>query len=100
VNQSQCILNDCQRFQSEEIHFQEAQIIERSHGVLADHVVAFHIAAKRDVIRQVAIGDHHSRGVHTRIARQAFQDFCVVKQLPGRWLGGHRSFQFRIFFHR
>ncbi len=99
VNQGQRILNDGQRFQSEEIHFQEAQIIERSHGVLADHVVAFHVATKRDVIRQVAIRDHHSRGVHTGIARQAFENFRVIKQLPGRRLGGDRSFQFRIFFH-
>src|SRR6266480_6773380 len=40
VNQGECILNDCQRFQSEEIHLQEAQVIDRSHGVLADHVTA------------------------------------------------------------
>ena len=51
ANKRQRVFDHGQRFQSEEIHLKQAKIIERPHGILADHVVALHIAAKRDVIR-------------------------------------------------
>ena len=37
--------------------------------------------------------------MHTCIPRQAFENLRIIKELPGRRLGGKRPFQFRILFH-
>ena len=51
VNERQRVFDHGKRFQSEEIHFKKPKIVKRPHRILTDHVVAFHIATKRDVIR-------------------------------------------------
>ena len=99
MNQGQRVFDHGQRFQPQEIHFQQAKIVERSHGILADHVVAFDVVTKRDVIRQIAICDHHACSVHARVARQTFEDFGMIEKLTGCGFSGDRSFQFRILFN-
>ena len=97
MNQGKRVLDDGQRFQSEKIHFQQAEISERPHRILTDDVVAFHIATERDVFGQVAIGDDDAGRVHAGVTGQAFKNFAVLKELFRFLLGRDGAFQFGIF---
>ena len=98
MNQRQRVLDHGQTFEPEEIHLEQAKIVQRTHRILADHVVAFDVAAERDVIGQIAIGDDDTGRVHPGIAREALERLRVFEQLFRLWFGRDRAFQFRIFF--
>ena len=98
MNQHERVLDHGQRFQPEKIHLEQAEIVQRAHRILADHVVAFDVAAERDVIGQIAIGDDDTGRVHPGIAREALERLRVFEQLFRLWFGRDRAFQFRIFF--
>ena len=51
MNERQRVLDHGKRFQPEEIHFEEPEIVKRPHRILADDIVAFHVATERDVVR-------------------------------------------------
>ena len=50
ANEREGVLDHRQRFEPKEIHFEQPEIVERIHRVLAHDVVALHIAAERDVV--------------------------------------------------
>ena len=62
-----------QRFQPQKIHFQQPEVVQRIHRILADDVVAFDVAAERDVFGKIAITDDNAGRVHAGIARKSFQ---------------------------
>ena len=100
MNERHGFLERGECFEPKEIHFEQAEIVERPHRILADDVVAFHVATKRDVIGKIAIADHDTGRVHAGVTRQALQDFCVLEKLTRGCLARDGSFQLRIFFYR
>ena len=91
MNQPHRVFNHGQRLESEEIHLEQTEIVQRSHRILTDHVVAFHVTTERDVIGQIAIRDDNAGRVHPGIARQTLERLCVFEQLLGLRLGGDRA---------
>ncbi len=65
---------------------------------MADDIVAFHIAAERDVIGEIAVRDDYTSRVDASIAGKSLQSFRVIEKLPGLRLRGDRAFQLQIFF--
>ena len=78
------VLDHCQRFQAQEIHLEQAEIVQRPHRILADDFVSFGVAAERHVFGQIAIADDDAGRVHAGVARKSFQHGRVIPQLPRR----------------
>ena len=99
-NKRERVFDHGQCFQAKEIHLQQSEIVERAHRVLADDVVAFYIAAQRDVFGQIAIGDDDTSGVHASVARKTFENLSILKKLFGFPLRRDRALQLRVFLNR
>ena len=56
------------------------------------------VAAERDVIGKIAVGDDNTGGVHTGTAGKTFERHGVLDELLGLRLGPNCSFQLRISF--
>ena len=65
--------------QAEEVHFEQPQLLERRHHILADHRVV--VRRQRDVIDHGALGDDHARGVRRGVARHPLKGARRVDEL-------------------
>ena len=59
--------------QPQEVHLEQAELLDRPHGVAGDELRALGILVERNVLVQRLVGDHHGRGVHGSVPRAAFQ---------------------------
>ncbi len=80
ANQPQRFMNHRQRRQAEEVHLQQADLVDGLHVVRGDNFVVL-IAAQRHQVGQRLRSNHHTGGVHARATRQAFQLAGNVDQL-------------------
>ncbi len=71
LDQPQRIVNDGQRRQPEEVHLQQAEFLDRLH-VIGGHDFVVLGAMQRNQVGKRLRRDHHSRGMHARVADQAF----------------------------
>ena len=99
ANQTERILDDGERLQPEEIYLEQTEIVQWSHWILADHVVAFYVASEGNVVGQIPISDDNSGRVDAGITGQTLQNLCVLKELTRSRLGRDGSFQLRILFN-
>lgn len=93
------IADEGQSFQPEKIHLEHAQVAERFHGELGDHLV-FLPAGERDNLGKITVADDHARRVDPGIAGQTLEHRGVIPELPRTGLGLDGLLQFRIFLPR
>ena len=62
---------DRQVAQAQEVHLQQAGLLDVAHRPLGDDVLLAGHAAQRDVFGQRLVGDHHGGGMRADVARQA-----------------------------
>ena len=72
------VLEHCEVAQPEEVHFQQAELLERRHLVLADHGLV--VFRQRYVFIHGLFRDDDARGVHRGVARHALERFGRVDQ--------------------
>ena len=84
--------------QAQEVHLQEAHFADRAHLPLGGDVVAD--SAEGDVAHERGVGDHHTRRVHRRVARQALQTPRNVHQVADLRLGLDEARQVRLLLKR
>ena len=71
-----CVVDHGQRFQPEEVHFEQAEVLGRSLRVLRGEV-AF-LEGDRDQVGDVLVGDDHAAGVLAGIAHHAFDHAALL----------------------
>ena len=84
--------------QTEEIHFQQSQLLERGHGELGHDVVV--VFGERHIVRDRTVGDDHACRVHGGVARHALDLPGNVNDLLGSRVGVIALLQLGIGVHR
>ena len=72
---------DRQGAEAEEVHLEEADLLDGPHGVAGDHLGPLRVLVERDVLDQRLVGDHDAGGVLGRVAGEPLQRFGGVPQL-------------------
>ena len=73
ANEVERILDDRQRLESQEIHFEQPEVVERVTSVLCDDLF-FLVSRERDVLVKGAVTDDDAGRVDARAARKPFED--------------------------
>ena len=74
-----CVIQNREVAQAKEVHFEQAELFERRHHVLADDRVV--VARERDIVDDRSLRDNHAGGVRRGVARHAFKGACRVDEL-------------------
>ena len=95
-------MDDGERLEAEHVHLEHADLLQRAHLVLRDDGVLAvgrragalgRRGAHRHVLRQRARRDHHARGVHRHVPRDALDPRAQVHQPLVRRIGLHQVAQ-------
>ena len=80
-------LQDAERLEAQEVHLQQAHLLDDRAFVLGDDVVGARGLVERHEVRQRLIGDDHAGGVHRGVAGQPFELAADVDHLADqrRW---------------
>ena len=78
--QAHCILNNSQRPETEEIHFQKSQLFQRCHCKLCDNRT-IRTYRKRHVFFYCFLTDHNAGCMHGCMSRKSFQTHGHIDQL-------------------
>ena len=78
-----------ERPKAEEIHLEQAELLDRSHRVAGDQLRPLGVLVERDVFLEGLVGDHHRGGVHRRVARAALERAGDLPQLAHVGLAAH-----------
>ena len=72
LDQPQRVLDQRERGQPQEVHLEQRELFQAAHVELRHDFVAVGLV-QRDQFLERLRRDHHARGVHRAVARQAFQ---------------------------
>ena len=78
-----------ERAESEEVHLQEPELLDRSHRVAGDQLRTLGVLVERDVFLERLVGDHDSRGVHRGVAGASLERAGDLPQLAHVGLAAH-----------
>src|SRR5271157_953853 len=82
LNQAQCVVNDGERGEPEEVHLQQAQLFDSLHVVGGNDFVVLG-AVQRNQIGERLRCDDHAGSMYARVAHQAFKPLGGVDKLLG-----------------
>ena len=77
-------LQDAERLEAQEVHFQQADLLDHGTFVLGDDFLGPRGLVERHEIRQRLIGDDHARRVHRGVAGEALELAADVDHSPGQ----------------
>ena len=80
-------LQDAERLEAQEVHLQQAHLLDNRPFVLGDDVLGARGLVERHEVRQRLIGDDHAGGVHRGVAGQPFELAAHVDHLADQVVG-------------
>ena len=96
VDEFDGVLDEREGLQTQEIHLQQAEIVQRTARVLGDDLLPL-VPGERDVFVEIPVADDDAGRVHPRVAGEALEDERVVPHLPRGGFGLDGLFQLGVF---
>jgi hypothetical protein len=73
LDQSGGVRDDGQRLQSQEVHLEQPELLDRPHGEARDQLRPLGVLVERHALHEGLVGDHHRRRVHRRVSSASFE---------------------------